>query len=203
MADLFHDKAADWDSRPVPLQISDGVVRAMLDRVPLRSDLVVMDFGAGTGLVARGIAPHVAHIHAVDVSEAMLAQLTAKDELRGKVTAHRHDLLESALDVEVDLVVSAMAMHHVRDTAALARALFAHLRPGGRAALADLDREDGTFHPPATEGVYHSGFDRDALAAILRGAGFVDVEFGTATVVHRDGRPYPIFLVTARRPAAA
>ncbi|MEQ1500993.1 MAG: methyltransferase domain-containing protein [Myxococcota bacterium] len=192
MPDLFRDKAADWDQRPVPLQISDGVVRAMRARVPLTPDLVVMDFGAGTGLIARGLAPFVGQLHAVDVSAAMLDQLAAKDELRGKVTVHCRDLLARPLELQV-------AMHHVEDTAALARALYAHLRPGGWIALADLDAEDGTFHPPGAEGVFHAGFDRAALGRTLADAGFVDVVFDTATVVHRDGRPYPVFLVTARR----
>lgn len=33
MTDLFHDKAADWDSQPVPVQISAGVSRALRDDV--------------------------------------------------------------------------------------------------------------------------------------------------------------------------
>ncbi len=198
MTDLFHDKAAEWDTRPVPAQISQGVVQAMLARVPLSPDLVVMDFGAGTGLLGGGLAPHVGAIHAVDISAAMLAQLAAKEALRDKVTVHCQDILAAPLDVDVDLVVSAMAMHHVQDTAALLRALRAHLRPGGRVALADLDAEDGSFHPPGTEGVFHAGFDRDALGRLMAEVGFVDVAFDTATVVHKEGRPYPIFLVTAR-----
>jgi len=199
--DLFRDKAADWDTRPVPAQISEGVVRAVRERVPLSPGMVVMDFGAGTGLVGARIAPLVGHIHAVDVSEAMLSQLAAKEELRGKVTPHRQDILAAPLAVRVDLVVSAMAMHHVEDTAALLRALFGHLNPGGWAALADLDAEDGTFHAAGTEGVFHAGFDRGALGQKLADAGFVDVSFGTATDVHKEGRSWPIFLVTARRPA--
>lgn len=199
MNDRFRDMAADWDTRPVPAQISEGVLRAMRERVALSPDLTVMDFGAGTGLIGAGLAPHVGHVHAVDVSRAMLDQLTTKEALAGKVTVHCHDLVAAPLDVRVDLVVSAMAMHHVEDTAGLFRALFAHLRPGGRVALADLDAEDGTFHPPATDGVYHAGFDRATLGVLLADAGFVEVAFDTATEVHRDGRRYPVFLVTARR----
>jgi len=202
MTDLFHDKAADWDARPVPQQISQGVVPAILARAAPAPDATVMDFGAGTGLLAAGLAPHVGHLHAVDISESMLAQLAAKESLRGKVTVHRHDLLQAPLDVRVDLVVSAMAMHHVADTAALVRAFAAQLRPGGRVALADLDAEDGSFHPPDTDGVFHAGFDRAALAALLTAAGFVDVAFDTATVVQKEGRSYPIFLATARLAAA-
>jgi predicted TPR repeat methyltransferase len=199
MTDLFRDKAADWDSRPVPMQISQGVVQALRARVSLSPDLTVMDFGAGTGLLAGALAADVGHLHAVDVSASMLAQLAAKEPLRDKVTVHCHDLTTSPLDLRVDLVVSAMAMHHVADTDALLRALHTVLRDGGRVALADLDAEDGSFHPPGTEGVFHAGFSRDDLAARLAAAGFVDVAFETATVVQKEARSYPVFLVTASR----
>lgn len=200
MTDLFHDRAAGYDTQPVPVQISQGVSRALLDAVSLDATLQVMDFGAGTGLLCAHVAPRVARVIAVDVSEAMLAQLRAKPELTGNVDVRCQDILEAPLGVEVDLVVSAMAMHHVADTARLFQTLYTHLVPGGRVALADLDAEDGSFHPPATPGVFHAGFDRAALGAQLEAAGFVDPQFTTACTVVRDGRSYPIFLVTAARP---
>lgn len=200
MTDHFQEKAADWDEQPVPMQISSGVSAAIAANVPLSPDLTVMDFGAGTGLVASKLAPRVKRIVAVDVSPAMLEQLAKKPELADKVETHCQDILERPLGQQVDLVVSAMAMHHVRDTSALMRALFAHLRPGGEVALADLDTEKGDFHPPGTEGVYHAGFDREALATTLRDAGFEQPSFVTACEVTKEGRRYPIFLVRAKKP---
>ncbi len=201
MSDLFADKAADWDARPVPVQISAGVFEALTRHVALAPPLEVMDFGAGTGLIAGKLAAHVGRIIAVDVSPAMLEQLAAKPELAGKVEIVCRDLLVEPLGRRVDLIVSAMAMHHVEDTAALLRSLFEHLEPGGRVALADLDREDGSFHPPGTDGVFHHGFERESLSAQLHAAGFAGVEFHDACEVEREGRRYPIFLVTASKPA--
>ena len=80
------------------------------------------------------------------------------------------------------------------------RALFEHLNPGGQVALADLDTEEGDFHPPDTEGVYHAGFDRDALAGLLLDVGFVAPRFVDAASVDRDGKRYPIFLAHAAKP---
>jgi putative AdoMet-dependent methyltransferase len=201
MTDHFQDKAADWDARPTPLQISEGVSAAIAEHVPFEAHHTVLDFGAGTGLLAGKIAPRVKAIVAVDVSPAMLEQLAKKPELAGKVETVCQDILAAPLGRTVDGVVSAMAMHHVQDTRALARVLFAHLAPGGRVALADLDAEDGSFHPPGTEGVYHAGFDRAALEAILRDAGFEGVRFVTACTVTKEERRYPIFLATAVKPA--
>ena len=199
MTDLFHDRAADYDARPVPQQISEGVYGALAQAVALTPALTVLDFGAGTGLLTGRVAPHVGRVHAVDVSPAMLAQLAQKPELAGKVEIHCQDLLLQPLAVRADLVVSAMAMHHVADTAALLRALYQHLAPGGRIALADLDAEEGDFHPPGIEGVFHAGFDRAALGALAEQAGFTDVRFATACTVTKEAKHYPVFLLTATR----
>jgi SAM-dependent methyltransferase len=200
VADLFEDKARDWDDRPVPAQISAGVCAAIERSVTLSEDATVLDFGAGTGLVCAKLAPRVGKVLAVDVSKAMLEQLAAKPGLEGRVEIFCQDILAQPLGRRADLIVSAMAMHHVADTRALVRALFDHLEPGGRVALADLDAEDGSFHPPDTEGVFHAGFDRAALGALMEEVGFEQPTFTTAVEVAKEGRTYPVFLVTAARP---
>jgi putative AdoMet-dependent methyltransferase len=200
LADLFKDKADDWDARPLPMQISQGVFAAIDEGVALSEDLTVLDFGAGTGLVAGKLAPRVGRVLAVDISEAMLTKLAAKPELAGKVETFCQNILETPLERQVDLVVSAMAMHHVEDTAALLRSLFDHLVPGGQVALADLDAEEGDFHPADIEGVFHAGFDRGEFGALLEDAGFSEPRFVTACEIAKGDKRYPIFLVTATRP---
>lgn len=200
MDDLFRDKADDYDSRPVPMQISQGVWAAMAESVAFEADHTVLDFGAGTGLVTARVAGLVAKVIAVDISAAMLAKLQEKTSLRGKVETVCQDITREPLDQTVDVVVSAMAAHHVEDTALVLSTLFAHLRPGGQLALADLDAEDGSFHPAGIEGVFHAGFARQDLAALAVAAGFETPVFRTACEVDRGGVRYPIFLMTARRP---
>lgn len=199
MADLFEEKARDWDTNEMITALSAGIGSAIVERIPLSSDMTVMDFGAGTGLISAHIAPHVNRITAVDVSESMLEKLAAKPELKGKVEICCQDILEEALEQEFDLIVSAMALHHVEDTQKLFRHFADSLRSGGRVALADLDKEDGTFHPADVEGVFHHGFDRESLASLMREQGFTDIQFTTAHVVSKEEGDYPIFLVTASR----
>jgi putative AdoMet-dependent methyltransferase len=199
MADLFEEKAQDWDVNDMVRQLSTGIGSTMLERVDFQPDMEVMDFGAGTGLISGQVASKVGRITAVDISEAMLEKLSAKPELKGKVKTVCQDITRQPLDEKYDVIVSAMAMHHVKDTDNLAKTLAAHLKTHGKVALADLDKEDGTFHPEGTEGVYHSGFDRQAMKSILEKNGFEDIEFVTAHTVNKEDRSYPVFMVTATR----
>lgn len=200
MTDHFAEKSRDWDERPVPMQISRSVGR-LLEKLDWDTSMRVMDFGAGTGLIAATVAPLVSRIVAVDTSPSMLEALAEKESLRGKVECRCQDILESPLEERFDAVVSAMALHHVEDTGAAAARFAEQLKPGGFLALADLDREDGSFHEVGTEGVFHHGFDRATLQATLEAAGFEDIQFVTALEVEKEGRgPYTVFLVTARKP---
>ena len=197
MADLFEEKAKEWDMNELVLALSSAVGSAIKEQVELNDSMHVMDFGAGTGLVTAQVAEQVGKVTAVDVSRSMLDQLVAKEHLELKVDTVCQDILEIPLDTRFDLIVSAMAMHHVEDTHALVKSFADHLKPGARVALADLDKEDGTFHPEDAEGVFHHGFDRGEFQSILESKGFRDVNFVTAHTVNKEGKMYPIFLVTA------
>lgn len=199
MSNLFDKKADNWDTQSIPQQLSKTIGPAIIENIELRPDMEVMDFGAGTGLLTSHIAPLVKSVTAVDISAAMLDRLTAKPELKEKVTAFCQDILDKPLDKQFDLIISAMAIHHVKATALLLESFARHLKPGAQVALADLDSEDGSFHPPQTQGVFHLGFDREAFSLLLKKSGFEDVQFLTAHIIEKDGTDYPVFLVLARK----
>jgi hypothetical protein len=71
------------------------------------------------------------------------------------------------------------------------------LAPGGHLCIADLEREDGSFHGADFDG--HRGFERPALADELAAAGFTDTSFSDCTQLVRDGVTYPVFLATCVR----
>lgn len=199
MSDLFQHKAQGWDQRPGPQRNARCLADAV--RTHLHPDLVIMDFGAGTGLVSAQIAPLVREVLAVDVSSAMLEQLSSRRDVEGKVTIVQHDLVQGALPTRVGLIVSAMALHHVEDTSALLRSFYEQLEPGGRVAIADIDREDGSFHGPGTPGVHHLGFERAPLIARFQQAGFSDVRIETLCEIPKNERIYTLFLLSAQKPA--
>ncbi len=200
MTDLFQDKAQDWDAQERVRTLSNGIGTALLKRIPFSESMQVMDFGAGTGLLSGHVAPYVAQVFAVDTSPAMLAQLKAKPGLQGKVETVCQNILETPLNQTFDVIISAMALHHVDDTSHLFQQFVKHLKPGGQLALADLVSEDGNFHPPEAEGVFHAGFDPQEIQSLLRQHGFEQIEFETVHTVNKAGVDYPIFLVSAQLP---
>jgi len=199
MADLFDEKSKDWDMNNIVRELSSAIGSSIIKHLPLHSEMDVMDFGAGTGLISSHIVPHVKKITAVDISESMLAELVSKSELKGKVEALCQDIILTPIQKQFDLIMSAMALHHVEHTDKLIQRFSEHLKSGAMIALADLDREDGSFHPIDTKGVFHLGFERNSFKMILEKHGFQEISFITAHTVIKQEIEYPIFLVIATK----
>jgi 2-polyprenyl-3-methyl-5-hydroxy-6-metoxy-1,4-benzoquinol methylase len=143
----------------------------------------------------------------VDSSTEMLARLEAKARAAGlgQVTTRRHDLTtEHLAGLEFDVILCAMTLHHVREVGPLLRRFHSLLSPGGLMALADLDKEDGSFHQDARS-VEHHGFHREWISQQLQATGFTQVSLETAYEIEKPGpsgepRRFPVFLATARKP---
>ncbi|MHB9129642.1 MAG: class I SAM-dependent DNA methyltransferase [Armatimonadota bacterium] len=202
----FDQAAATWDEQPVRVMLAKAIAQAMLTQVPISPAMTALDYGCGTGLVTLALQPYVQRIIGVDSSPGMLAKLQEKMQALG-ISNVETLLLDLATqppppDLRVDLIVSAMALHHIADLPQLLQALTGLLTPGGYLALADLDAEDGSFHTDMT-GVHHLGIGRAWLMAQLSVLGYQDVAANTAHVVERPDetgilRRYPVFLVSGQ-----
>lgn len=200
----FDARARTWDDDPSKADRARRVAEAIAGRVPGLAGKTVLEYGAGTGLLGLALRPLVAHVTLADSSPGMLAVAQEKIAAGGAPNATTL-LLDLAADgppaARFDLICTLMTLHHVEDTDGILRAFHGLLAAGGTLCIADLDREDGSFHGPGFSG--HNGFDRAELRARLERSGFRDVEI---TTVHQITKPaatgartYPIFLSIARR----
>jgi SAM-dependent methyltransferase len=109
---------------------------AILQAFGVGTTSTVLDLGAGTGTFACAIAPYVARVVAVDVSEPMVAAMRA----RGVEAVHAGFLSYEHDGDPPDAVFTRNALHHLPDFwKAMALARVARLlRPGGILRLRDL-----------------------------------------------------------------
>ncbi len=199
----FDKEALTWDDNPIAVERSRAVAQAIIREASPNKNMDALDFGAGTGLVTLALQPFVKTITAADTSQGMLSVLDSKIAEQG-FTNVRTMLLDLDTDeppgTGFDLVVTSMVMHHMPDVPKVLRVFHQMLRPGGLVAIADLDTEDGTFHPDNT-GIHHLGFDRKVMQRMLETSGFCEMKITTAHVMNKEveGKPreYPIFLAVA------
>lgn len=124
---------AAYDTKS-PMGWSDEI--AALHELGIDGTSTVIDLGAGTGSFAEAVAPHVARVIGVDVSEAMVAAMRARgvEAVQAGFLAYEHD------GPPVDAVHTRNALHHLPDFwkgIALDR-VARLLAPGGAFILSDL-----------------------------------------------------------------
>ncbi len=198
----FDARAATWDDDPTKVERARAIAAAIARAVPLSPSMSALEYGAGTGLLGFMLRDRLGELTLADVSDGMLEVAARKIAASGdaRVRAVKLDLLVDPPPQErYDLVFSAMTLHHIPDTAAILRAFRSILRAPGYLCIADLDREDGSFHGAGFDG--HLGFDRAALGAEARAAGFASATFATAYEMRKavagGTRTFPIFLMVA------
>lgn len=195
--DYFSEKSKVYEKEPARVDNVTNIADAILTKLSYDKTIThLMDFGSGTGLLTTKIAPHVKKITTVDISPSMNEQLRAKRAtLACELAMLELDLVEHELDDTFDGIISSMTIHHVEDTLALFQKFHRMLNSGGTIALADLDKEDGTFHTEDM-GVFHFGFDQEEFTILAQKAGFEDVTIEIVSVAKKPYGEYPIFLLT-------
>ena len=201
----FDSKAREWDENPVFVERGRKIAEAIRAAVALKQNMQALDYGCGTGLLSFPLKGALGHITLKDTSTGMLEVLREKIAAQGvnNMTVRQTDLTAEPLpDERYDLIYSSMTLHHIPDTGHIPHVFHDLLNPGGTLCLADLDREDGSFH--GLEVDVHHGFERAALAAQAERAGFADIRFDTVFEIVKESetgaRAYPVFLMTAARP---
>lgn len=202
----FDKMAADWDANPLRVKLANDVADAIIREIAPTHEMDALDYGCGTGLVTLLLEPFVKSVTGADSSSGMLEVITKKVTDRGLNNVHTQFVdFEHGGKVEgkFQLAVSSMTLHHVQDTAVFLQRLYDLLTPGGIIGVADLDKEDGTFHDD-NKGAFHFGFERASLKGLFEKAGFRDIRDVTATTVVKgiEGkakREYPVFLIIGRR----
>ena len=201
----FDERAKDWDSDPKKVERARVVADAIRKAVPLSRQMNALEYGCGTGLLSFALQEDLGQIMLADTSQGMLGVLSEKITASG-VTNMRH----VRLDLETDplpekkyhITYSLMTLHHIHGARGVLSKFYDVLELKGYLIVADLDKEDGSFHTDGSTDV-HLGFDQSELRKWVEEAGFVNVRFSKAYEIKKQvngkEKKFPVFLMVAQK----
>jgi len=201
----FDERARDWDTDPDKVERARAVAVAIRKTIPLSDNMKALEYGCGTGLLSFALQSDLGQITLADTSQGMLDVLREKIADAGVTNMHpvRLDLSVDPLPVErYDLTYSLMTLHHIHDIEDILGKFHALLEPNGLLLVADLDREDGSFHTDGSTDV-HLGFTRKELQKQVESARFGNVLFSTVYEIKKkfgnEEKVFPVFLMSAQK----
>ena len=201
----FDIKAAEWDQNPVHWNRSVAIVEEIRKRIPLNSTMTALEYGAGTGIASFLLSSDLKEITLMDNSSEMVRVMNEKIEA-SRVTNLKvlnFDLEHNDhADGKFDFIFTQMVLHHVADIETIIKKFAKLLNAGGFLAVADLYKEDGTFHGEGFTG--HNGFDPEYLSEILRKSRFRNISYRPCFIIDKkisenDTKKFEVFLLTANR----
>ncbi|MFZ2955303.1 MAG: class I SAM-dependent methyltransferase [Candidatus Ozemobacteraceae bacterium] len=200
----FDSKAKSWDLNPVTLERTLAIADAIRTKVPLEPWFSAFEYGCGTGLLSFHLQPYVKNICLADTSDGMLEVLREKISTSAvkNMTPMKMDLLSDTLPAgQFDLIYTSMTLHHIKNIDQILNLFQSMLKESGYLCIADLDKEDGSFHEDPFDG--HLGFDREDLKNEVHRQKFENIQFSTVyemtKIINNQPKMFPIFLMIAQK----
>ena len=169
----FNRQGADWDEMRALDLPAAAVESALVALLPHGNLGRLLDIGTGTGRLLELLGARVTSATGIDASRAMLALARARLAALPlpNCPVRLGDMYRLPFpDAGFDLVVLQMVLHYAEDPAAVLAEAARVLAPGGRLVVIDLAAYATN---PRAHALAHRwpGFDDDALATLLAGAG--------------------------------
>lgn len=205
MTNHFDTVAHEWDKNQIHVKRTEAIAACLLDMIEINNKCKALEFGAGTGLLSFELKDHFSEITVMDSSAGMINIIFEKIKQAGISHIHpiffdleKNDYTEKTFDI----IFSQMALHHILNIEKIIETFSNLILPGGKIAIADLYKEDGTFHDNDFEG--HKGFDPGILSEILTKHNFINVKHKQCFVIEKvieegEIKKFPIFLMTAEK----
>ena len=148
-AQLAARKADEWVATlEGPQRIASQKIDAVLSKLDLKPGMVIADIGAGSGLFSRPLAKAVApagKVYAVDIQQDLLDHINQRDKAESirniqTVLGEYDDPKLPARNVDLAFIND--VLHHIQHRAAYLRALGTYIKPSGRIAIIEMDKND-------------------------------------------------------------
>ncbi len=201
MTNHFDKAAKDWDKNLIHAQRTEAIANELKILIKDSPAKTALEFGAGTALLSIVMKDYFQDITLMDSSIEMTN--VSVEKLASLDVHHIHplffDLATNDYTAKTfDIIYTQMAMHHIDDVENMIIKLYKLLNKGGIIAIADLYKEDGSFHDSDFKG--HHGFNPDELSNLLSKHGFMEVKYNQCYEIERlegSNKKFPIFFMSA------
>jgi len=148
-AQLAPRKAEEWEKTlESPNRVATQKVGEVLSNLSLKAGMIVADIGAGSGFFSRPIAKAVypnGKVYAVDIQQGLLDYINKRDaeeNIRNiqTVLGEFDDPKLPARDVDLAFIND--VLHHIEHRAVYLKALGTYLKPSGRIAIIEMNKDD-------------------------------------------------------------
>ena len=151
------------------------------EKIKLNKDSIILDLGAGTGLIGLNFVNQVKHIIFEDVSKIMLDYLEYKCETQGikNFTIFNGIIEDLNIKEKVDLITCGMVLHHIENLQSVFKKCLEILKPNGFFCITDLKKDAPMFNIGIHEHHHkmpHRGFIPEELCEEMKKAGFIKTE---------------------------
>ncbi len=179
-AQLAPRKAEEWEKTlESPNRTATQKVAEVLSDLSLKPGMIVADIGAGSGFFSRPLAKAVApggKVYAVDIQQGLLDYINKRDteENIHNIQTVLGEFDDPKLPVRnVDLAFINDVLHHIEHRAVYLKALGAYMKPAGRIAIIEMNKDDpNTGHKNQPELLV----GREEIVGWMSDAGFKLVE---------------------------
>jgi len=145
-AQLAPRKADEWvTTLEGPQRVATQKIDGVLSKLSLKPGMVVADIGAGSGLFTRPLAKVVGKVYAVDIQQDLLDHIDKRDKEENirnvrTVLGEFNDPKLPAQDVDLAFIND--VLHHIQNRAVYLKALGSYIKPAGRIAIIEMDKND-------------------------------------------------------------
>jgi arsenite methyltransferase len=148
-AQLAPRKADEWvTTLEGPQRVATQKIDEVLAKLSLKPGMVVADIGAGSGLFSRPFAKAVApsgKVYAVDIQQDLLDYINQRDKEENirNIQTVLGEFDDPKLPARnVDLAFINDVLHHIQNRAAYLKALGTYIKPTGRIAIIEMNKND-------------------------------------------------------------
>lgn len=203
--EYFDSMAATWDQDPMKQERARLTAQCCLE-LNFETDDTLLDVGGGTGLLSMYLHRNFSQITIADTSSEMLAQAQQKIEA-SHISNIDTLLIEkgiSEISSKFSAIISLMTLHHLKNINEFLYTAYRLLNDDGLLMIADLYKEDGTFHRSNKEFDGHNGFDIEQFERQLRSNGFTVESVKEYFQIEKEIAPgsirtFPLFFLVAQK----